>query len=57
MDSKPEVPIFFILSPGSNPIKDLEILGGDILPKKIKKKFTKEHEKEKLARNNAYDWL
>ena len=42
-DSKPEVPIFFILSPGSNPIKDLEILGGDILPKKIKKKFTKEH--------------
>ena len=43
MDSKPEVPIFFILSPGSNPIKDLEILGGDILPKKIKKKFTKEH--------------
>ena len=22
MDSKPEVPIFFILSPGSNPIKD-----------------------------------
>ena len=43
MDSKAEVPIFFILSPGSNPIKDLEILGGDILPKKIKKKFTKEH--------------
>ena len=42
-DSKPEVPIFFILSPGSNPIKDLEILGRDILPKKIKKKFTKEH--------------
>ena len=42
-DSKPEVPIFFILSPGSNPIKDLEVLGGDILPKKIKKKFTKEH--------------
>ena len=52
MDSKPEVPLFFILSPGSNPIKDLEILGGDILPKKIKKKFTKEHGRKKEQKKN-----
>ena len=39
MDSKPETPIFFILSPGSNPIADLEILGGQILPQEIKKTF------------------
>jgi len=34
LDSSPEVPIFFILSPGSNPIKALENLGKTINPKK-----------------------
>ncbi|MCQ2815633.1 MAG: AAA family ATPase [archaeon] len=38
-DSRPETPLFFILSPGSNPISDLQILGREVLPKKIKKKF------------------
>lgn len=43
MDSTPDTPIFFILSPGSNPIKDLEVLGGERLPREIKKKFVKDH--------------
>ena len=33
-DSLPTVPIFFILSPGSNPIKELEVLGRKVNPKK-----------------------
>lgn len=33
-DSTTEIPIFFILSPGSNPIKELEVLGKKVNPKK-----------------------
>lgn len=34
-DSNPEVPIFFILSPGSNPIKELQDLGRNLGKKKF----------------------
>jgi len=33
-DSTTEIPIFFILSPGSNPVKELEVLGRKVNPKK-----------------------